>query len=248
MGLRTGGAIADSVWWDSHWETVQPFWDTNLPFRDLFSKYLVPGGTCFEVGCYPGRFLAYLCKNFDYEANGIDSSPYVSTRLPAFLHNLGVRVGEIIHGDFLTYSPRRTYDVVCSFGFLEHFEDYRRVIELHARLVKPGGTLLLTCPNMRGLQWFRTLMFKPDDLRHHVLGSMNLPKWELSLRRAGMRPVFHGYYQAGDFLATLWKQLTGGRHGSGLVARACRTLDNRVPIPNRLTAAHLVSVSRRDLI
>jgi len=59
----------------------------SILFEDLFLKYLdkTRGKTCLEIGCVPGKFLAYICKNFGYFPEGID---YVKdTKKIRFLNN-----------------------------------------------------------------------------------------------------------------------------------------------------------------
>ena len=42
------------------------------------------------------------------------------------------------------------YDVVASMGVIEHFEDTAEIVRAAARLVKPGGLVLTSLPNLSG--------------------------------------------------------------------------------------------------
>ena len=138
-----------------------------IPFRDLFARYLPRGGTCFEVGCYPGMFLAYLGLEHEFTVSGIDATPQVTDRLVRHLEKLGVRVGTLHHGNVFTFVSPERYDVVCSFGFIEHFAHVDNVIGRHVALLKPGGTLVLTCPNFRGLQYVLHRLLDSENLARH---------------------------------------------------------------------------------
>ncbi len=238
-------ALAGTDYWDSLYEPVQPQGRVDLAFRDLFEAFLSPGGTCFEVGCYPGTFLAYLCRTFGYQANGIDTTPFVVTRLPQFLSKNGVQIGELIRGDFLRYQSDRRYDVVCSFGFLEHFVDYRLVIRKHAELVNEGGTLILTCPNFRRAQWLLRYLLDPEDLRRHVLASMNFKAWADVLKAEGMNILIQSYYRTIGF----WTSYQSERSARGELARmityGSTKVDRRINLPNPLTSPLMVSISRK---
>lgn len=58
--------------------------------------------------------------------------------------------------------PAGTYDLVTSFDVLEHIPEDQAVLSEMARLVKPGGFLLLTVP---AHQWLWT---SHDDVNHHI--------------------------------------------------------------------------------
>lgn len=228
------------------------FWDTlyaHLPlayppsfslFKDLFDRYLTPNGTCFEVGCYPGNFLIYLGKRFGYVVSGIDTTPYVTSRLPEHIVHNGVKIGEFYQQDFLTFESDKVYDVVCSFGFLEHFHNTEEVIEKHIRLVKPGGTLVLSCPNFRGLNYILYRLLDPATLRPHVIAAMNLRRWRRALERNGMAIQYQGYYRTAGFHAWLPVLKSVGAVGE----MVCRTGDR----PNRSPCelAQCLAVAKHD--
>ena len=45
----------------------------------------------------------------------------------------------------------RQYDVVFSFGLVEHFDDTPGIVRRLARFARPGGAVLTLIPNMRGV-------------------------------------------------------------------------------------------------
>lgn len=185
--------------------TSQDYWDQGyknldlkikedaLFFKAIFKKYLANGGRCFEVGCYPGQYLIYLGKMFDYEINGIDTTPHVLTRLPEFANLSKVKVGEFFQDNFLTYQSDQQYDVVCSFGFIEHFDNYLEIIDKHIDLVKPGGILIISCPNFRKFQWIYHAMIDPVNLKRHNIRSMAPEQWAQHAENRGMYTLLSGY-------------------------------------------------------
>jgi len=211
-------SVVDSSYWDSSYAKAPLVYRPELlEFRDLFAEHLRPGGSCFEVGCYPGSYLLYLCKTFGYVANGIDQTPFVRSRLPAYFEEHGVEVDQLWHDDFMILQTDRKFDVVCSFGFLEHFRNFGEIIERHMSLVATGGLLIISCPNFRGLQ----------------------------LARAGMTPLYHGYYRTADFwFDTPRPGRQAARFGRWL-GRVARRIDQRLHWPNGLTSPHMISISRR---
>ncbi len=51
----------------------------------------------------------------------------------------------------------RQFDVVVSFGFIEHFDDPEPAIRRHVELCKPGGVVFITVPNYRVGSFYRWL-------------------------------------------------------------------------------------------
>lgn len=239
-------AVAPPEYWDAlyrdHPLTYTP---DDVLFRELFPKHLTPGGTCFEVGCFPGKFLIYLGQTFGYRVGGIDTTPRVAD-LPAFVRSHGVEVTEFVRGDFLTHRTDRQYDVVCSFGFIEHFVNYREVIRRHADLVRPGGSLVLSCPNFRRGQALFHRVFAATSLKRHVLPAMDFREWRAALDWTGMAVEYEGYYRTCE----LWGEADGvvrpvrdtiGRY----LSRFSYRLDRRVRLPNRWTSPYMIMFARK---
>jgi SAM-dependent methyltransferase len=217
--------------------------ESSVLFKDLFDRFLPRGGDCIEIGCYPGSYLIYLGKQFDYTVHGIDAAPQVAA-LPALFAAEKVRAGELIQDDFFSFQPGRKYDVVASFGFVEHFYDLEQVLRKHAELVAPGGTLVVSCPNFRRLQWLLHRVLDRANLERHVLASMDLRRWREILSRAGLDFVWDGYYQTMDF----WTDSPGSKLQRSIgkrIGSVARFVDRRLRLPNRFTSPYLVSISRK---
>lgn len=148
---------------------------------------------------YPGAFLIYLGQHFDYVVSGIDQKPLTELALPDHCRRHGVSVGELICGDFFTASLN-TYDVVTSFGFVEHFDDVEALIERQADLVADGGTIVISTPNFRRGQYVLHRLLDADNLRRHSLPAMDLERWARVLRGRGFEVPFTGYAVTADWI------------------------------------------------
>lgn len=147
-----------------------------------------------EIGSYPGPFLAALGE-CGFELNGVDFHPGNAVELPNWLRSLGHDVDSFQSVDFHEYAPGRTFDLVYSLGFIEHFEDFREVIARHARLVSAGGYLFITTPNFRGAaqQWLHRALDSENLARHH-LPAMDPGAWAEVLVPMGFDILFCGYF------------------------------------------------------
>jgi len=215
-------------------------------FKDVFARVCPRGGHCFEVGCYPGDYLLYLSKTYGYVASGIDMTPQAADELPKHCRANGVEVGDILQGDFFGFEPARNYDLVCSFGFIEHFVDCESVIERHARLLANGGVLFISAPNFRWIQFSLHWLLDRQNLHRHVTAAMSLSRWRRDVERLGLRVLEEGYYGRFGF----WYESPTSNRWIGFsrrhIARRARRIDQASPWPpNRFTSPFLYLVAKK---
>lgn len=238
----------ENGYWDKAYADMPLVYNSdNIDFRELFDRYLSPGGSCFEVGCYPGNFLIYLSRRFGYEVSGIDTTPYTITRLPEHIRSNGAKIGNFYQADFLSFKSMKSYDVVCSFGFVEHFAHFEDIIQKHIQLVKPGGTLIISCPNFGGMQYIFRRLLDPISLRRHVLKAMNLHLWRLILENNDMRILYLGYYRTAAFWVDEVYPQQWRRFVTRGIVRATQEIDRHVNFPNPLLSPYMISFSRKGI-
>lgn len=151
-------------------------------------------GDCFEVGSFPGNNLRFL-GSLGYTLHGIDLTERNAFELPLSLAEKGCKIGQFFSADFFHFTTAKRYDLVCSFGFVEHFENFLEVIDLHAQFVKKGGLLVITAPNFRGLiQYLVHYLFDRSNLRLHNVKSMRPNLWAKHLEANGFEIIFAGYF------------------------------------------------------
>lgn len=89
--------IVNQEYWNSSYENldlqivsseddVRKFIEQNVHVRNN------SGGSCFEIGVYPGRYLAVFGE-LGYQLNGVDQNKLVETKLPEWLKQSGYNVG-----------------------------------------------------------------------------------------------------------------------------------------------------------
>ena len=134
--------------------------------------------TILELGVYPGQILAYLAREHDLRATGLE---YVSKQAAA------VRAAfpevEVIEGDLFCDDWRdgsRQWDIVCSFGLVEHWADPRAAIKRQLRFVAPGGCCIIAIPNHSGPYGAIMKWIDPDMYSRH--SGISCSQLELSFR------------------------------------------------------------------
>ena len=170
----------------------------SVLFSNLFHTYLkrTKNKTCLEIGCVPGSYLAYISKTFGYKAEGIDYLKNTKKIVSKTLRNNNITKFSIYQADFLEWIPQKKYDLVCSFGFIEHFKGAAStiVIQKHIDILKPGGMLILEVPNFTYLQYLIHWFLDRDRLQEHNLKTMNLLYYKMISKLYDLKILHLGYY------------------------------------------------------
>ena len=191
---RTGaGSLTDAAFWEDYWGrfSLPDAIDESRSFdravaRGLRELLRDASGQVLEVGCAPGRWLAFISKEFGLGVSGIE---YTADGVAATRRNLellGVRNADIREADFLTAAPSPKYDVVLSLGFVEHFTDVEAVMRKHAAWARPGGLIIVGVPNFRGVHGWLQRGLDPEVLARHNLTIMDVDKLAAIGRSAGL--------------------------------------------------------------
>ncbi|MBI2064473.1 MAG: class I SAM-dependent methyltransferase [Candidatus Yanofskybacteria bacterium] len=238
----------DKKFWDNYFQErgIRPLEQT--PFADIFTKYLTPDPAkhAFEIGCAGGIYLAYLAKTFGYHASGIDYSDEIKQTQTLFkFHNLPEPT--LYKEDFFSFRPPHLYDVVCSFGFVEHFNNFQSIVRLHAALVANGGTLIITMPHFSGLQYAFHWLIDRDNLGKHNIGVMNPASLKTALTGLPFQIEYLDYYKTFGFWTEKkdfapWEKMAFGIiRKLGKIAQVILGYDR----PNRWISPHIVCVAKK---
>jgi SAM-dependent methyltransferase len=122
-----------SAWWSARFYTR------------LLRRYL-DGGRVLDHGCGMGNTLRVLEESF--EAHGVDVSAYAVGEAQRNAPRSMVWAGDL---ESLGPTADGRYDAVVSKHVLEHMADPRAAVNRMARLLRPGGYLLMGVPNTRSL-------------------------------------------------------------------------------------------------
>lgn len=177
----SGANLTNPHFWDQYWQAspvLKEFLTINPLERSLLKKLRnvlgQPVGEIIEIGCAPGRWLAFFYREWGLKPSGIEWSDAGYQATVDNLRALKIDYGTIWKDDFLTAAPQKQFDYVLSLGFIEHFTDVPGVVARHLAWLKPGGTLILGMPNFRGLYGFFQARLDQSILDKHNLNIMNL--------------------------------------------------------------------------
>ena len=200
------------------------------------------GGRLLDGGCATGDFLAALRAYPGWSLCGLEFSA-AAVRYAAASTGVPVIRGQISAAAFATGS----FDVVTLWDVLEHVADPRSVLAEMARLLRPGGLLVINQPNTASLDrrifghlWVgyelpRHLYLFPPALLRRLLG-------EYGFREVEQRCLYGSHSVLADNLTYVVEAALGRNQVSRLLGRVFRSLPARV-----LTAPYIALLDRLGL-
>lgn len=204
---------AGKSYWDHLWENspslsaVDPRvpgvnnyinWKFHEYFQKVFIGMETNGKRLVEIGCARSQWLPYFNKEFGFEVTGLDYSEAGCELARAILREQGIK-GTVCCEDFFTPSKMliEQFDVVISFGVLEHFEDTLGCISAFSRFLKPGGIMITSVPNMAGtIGHLQKIVYRPVFDIHALLDKDSLCK---SHRDAGLNILDCDYFLSTNY-------------------------------------------------
>ena len=198
--------LTDRGFWKSFWESRKNlifYIKPDYVFGDILAGLIKQKDikNAIELGGFPGYYSIYLKKYLGLDTTLFDY--YIHEGLiKELLAKNGLKEDDIniIESDLFTYTPEEKYDLVTSFGLIEHFSDTASIIKTHLQFLKPGGTLFITLPNFTGVNGWVQKSFDKENYDKHYINCMNPAFLAETCRQLGLKEV-ESYYH-GKF--TVW--------------------------------------------
>lgn len=186
--------LTSKEYWQNSWDVSSKLDAAYFknPFKSQFKKYISHGENkkyALEVGCVPGIYLGHLAKYFGYNVEGIDYVSGAKHTTQNTLQKFNVTKAKIYEQDFFTWKPKKKYDLVCSFGFIEHFTNVDLVVDQHLELLRDNGTLVLEIPNFSGIQYLLHKFLDRANLERHNTEIMNLEYFNYIARKNNLNII-----------------------------------------------------------
>jgi SAM-dependent methyltransferase len=207
--------LTDRSFWKAFWESRKGlifYIKPNYVFGNILAGLIKQKNikTTIELGGFPGYYATYLKKYEHLDTTLFDY--YIHQDLiNQLLEKNGLKPGDIniIEADLFKYQTDKLYDMVLSFGLIEHFSDTKAIIETHLQFLKPGGVLFITLPNFKSVNGWVQRKFDKENYDKHNIDSMDLQLLTESCKQLGLKEV-EAYYH-GRF--TVWLENKSERTG-----------------------------------
>jgi len=173
-------------YWDKNWRNagsgIKPtrrrknyFWKRlDTVFDSIFRGPKANKKLLIEIGAGGSEWLPAISRAYGFKAYGLDYSQEGCERARKNLKEKKLK-GEIICSDMFN-PPKKLlnkFDVVCSFGLVEHFTDTTAAINACAKYLKPNGIIVTLIPNMTGLNGFFYKLLNKDIFDTHIPLTLN---------------------------------------------------------------------------
>lgn len=136
------------------------------------------GGTLLDVGCGSGRLWPWVRDRFDRYV-GVDAVRYDGFPPEGEFHAADLDRGEVP-------LPDASADVVAAVETVEHLENPRAFVRTLARLVRPGGWVIVTTPNQLSAASRLVLLTRGH---HHAFGDTSYPAHITALLEVDLRRI-----------------------------------------------------------
>lgn len=255
---------AGTSYWDKNWSQANfpiPFDHkntnldnyVNIELHKYFQKILgdKKGFRVLEIGCANSIWPIYFHQYFDAKVYGLDYSLVGCKRSRDLLSHYKIP-GEIYCADL--FSPPndllQKFDLVVSFGVVEHFENTSGCLKSCAAFLKPGGYLFTLIPNMPSMIGFIQKYIDREVYNAHV--PLTKKAFIRSHEQAHLLLKNCDYFMSinlavvnsGSFSNHILNKYL--RHTFSVISKIFWFLEkNKLRIPkNRLTSPYLIAISK----
>lgn len=192
--------LTKKIQWDNFWSKYKlKTIGKKYLFFDILTKFLKISKlkSVLEIGCIPGNFLIAFKNNFHYKIYGLDYS-HKFDKLKENLEKNNILDFTFYNQDFLKFKTNKKWDVVCSFGFIEHFKNYEAIFNKHLACLKKDGHLIIGLPNFRYFQYVFHKCFDKENLKIHNLKIMDLEVLRELCKKQNLKVKYLNYYKTID--------------------------------------------------
>ena len=225
----------------------------HIFFQKFFIEHDVEGGDLLEIGCAGSIWLSYFAKYFNFNVTGIDYSETGCELSRKMLSSENIP-GRIIKTDFFSAPEylRNSFDIVISFGVVEHYTNGSEVLNTFSSFLRPAGILITFIPNLSGINGvFQRMLSKKIFDMHVPYDRRSFEKINII---PGMKILFCDYLfnsnlhvvHFGDEKPRIFhKLLTVKKTAISLLLWTFETLFPILP-PNKVFSPYIICVSRKE--
>lgn len=244
---------SNKQFWDEYWKEEKRSGYEFL-FSEIVDRYIDWNKikNYMEIGGAPGTILSYMYNVHKLDVSTVDfCNPKILSEL---LDRNNIKDYKIYNEDFSLFNTTlhvKQYDLVASWGFIEHFplEESFEFIQKHKEMVSDNGYLIVEIPNIRGFNWLLYRLMNNELLKIHNLKTMDISFLRTAIENDQKFKVLYGDYYLTSFFEYSSTNEFFEKHKVikklfGLLKRVFSTLHIN-NIPNRLFSPYIVFIAQR---
>jgi methionine biosynthesis protein MetW len=141
-------------YYETYWSPggFRPTGRLREPLRELYERHIPPDSDCLDFGCGDGRTSGLWLSGHARSYVGLD----VSANAVELAQEAGLDARVLEDGSHVPFDDR-SFDAIVCIEVLEHVFEPQVVCSELLRVLRPGGTLIITVPNVA--YWRRRLDF-----------------------------------------------------------------------------------------
>lgn len=140
-----------------------------------------------EIGSGDGKLLKKFAEMLNMEPTGIEYSKEAAKI--ARKNGIKTIVADAFDKKFLE-KYKNHFDVVFSYGFLEHILPPEKAAKIHYDILKPGGYVIIQIPRFKGFNLLKVKFLRPNLIPLHNLSVMNEDKLEKACKDPRIEKIF----------------------------------------------------------
>lgn len=244
---------SNKQFWDQYWREEKRNGYEFL-FSDIVDRFINWKNVknYMEIGGAPGTIMSYMYHVHKLDVSTVDfCNPQILSDL---LDGNNIKEYQIYNEDFSKFDTSlhyKKYDLVASWGFVEHFKlkESGRFIQKHKDMVADNGYLIVELPNIRGFNWLIYRVLNNNLLKIHNIKTMDLKFLREEIEKGGKFEILYGNYYLTSFLEYSSANEFFDRHK--IIKKIIGTLKDIFAsihvnnIPNRFFSPYIVFIARR---
>jgi 2-polyprenyl-3-methyl-5-hydroxy-6-metoxy-1,4-benzoquinol methylase len=124
--------------------------------------------TLLEIGCGSSGWLPYFAREYGLRVSGLDYSEIGCQLARKNLAMLEIPYDEVICSDVLQWNSTEKYDIIFTYGVIEHFQSAGEILTICHNHLNDGGMIITLVPNIHGPMKLLNSYFAPGILAMHV--------------------------------------------------------------------------------
>jgi len=213
----TASAEAYDIWarsYDSQPDNLMLVLDEQV-FTELLGMVKITGSSIVDVGCGTGRHWKKILDQAPQQLTGFDVSENMLTILQ---QKFPQAVTHVTHNDSLQPLADNSCDLLISTLTIAHIENAAAALKEWSRVLKPGGSVIITDYHPTALGKGAKRTFKHDDklvaIKNYVYPISNIITMAKQLKLSSVRLIekninnsMRPYYEKQDAIAVyeVWK-------------------------------------------
>ena len=213
--------------------------------------------TLLEIGCGSSGWLPYFALTYGLKVSGLDYSEIGCKLAEENLKLQKIDYDEIICEDLLAShcTNGKKYDIIFSYGVIEHFDDPGKIVTIFSSLLNSGGIIITLVPNLNGFMRWISKRFVPDIFKmHKVISAADMRRYHSVNGLSCISSKYVGTFTLDVVPLAKSNHVLIGKTGVGKFNRSLINLANkiitkairvlRINLPSKTFSPYIIAIAK----